>query len=145
MEPVVLSRYLSSIVHDCRENLGHTCKSLARVLSLSLSLDNQKGDKLIKKENGGDEGLIVIPLGLLSPLISKSVPPHFAKDNAQPFVCIFCKCVISNQPCIRLIHDDQFKIELIYIEQSLSQEKSMGTDLILIYYIMYCVSLPGQL
>ena len=106
MEPVVLSRYLSRIMHDCRENLGHTCKYLARVLSLSLSLDIQKAEKLTKKENGGDEGLIVIPLGLLSPLISKSVPPHFAKDNAQPFVCSICKCVICNQPCIRLIHND---------------------------------------
>jgi len=111
MEPVVLSRYLSRIVHDCRKNLGHICKSLARVLSLSLSLDIQKAEKLTKKENGGDEGLIVIPLGLLSPLISKSVPPHFVKDNAQPFVCSICKCVICNQPCIGLIHNDKFKIE----------------------------------
>ena len=67
-----------------------------------------KRGKLTKKENGGDEGLIVIPLGLLSPLISKSVPPHFAKDNAQPFVCNICKCVICKQPCIRVMHSNFF-------------------------------------
>ena len=107
MEPVVLSRYMSSIVHDCRKNLGHTCKSLARVLSFVFVFvfGQLKRGKLTKKENGGDEGLIVIPLGLLSPLISKSVPPHFAKDNAQPFVCNICKGVICKQPCIRVIHN----------------------------------------
>ena len=67
------------------------CKSFVFVFA------QLKRGKLTKKENGGDEGLIVIPLGLLSPLISKSVPPHFAKDNAQPFVYSICKCVTYMQ------------------------------------------------
>ena len=98
MEPVVLSRYMSSIVHDCRKYLGHTCKSLARVLSFVFVFGQLKRGKLTKKENGGDEGLIVIPLGLLSPLISKSVPPHFAKDiTSQLYATLGQKiCQISN-------------------------------------------------